>query len=233
MCVNCLDGRFLHTPCFRSLRSPTLRGLLWRCWVSTSAACPNAQADFRVCPAYSITIYTLHSWMKDRPRFKLLLVTRYHNLFLSMWSLFMCVGASYTLIRAMMDGYTFSDLVCDNKDGNSRGALMKALGFWAYHYYISKVRSWLHDATTQRMLDVGFHAPCVVCTVQFYELLDTVLLVLKKKPLTTLHVYHHIMMVSTTWMWCHNGLTMHWFAIVVNCELRCRLDRARVICVPP
>lgn len=127
--------------------------------------------------------------MVNRPRFKLVLITRYHNLLLCLWSFVMMAGASYVLVDAVVNkGYSWSDLVCDIK--GSKGALMVGpLGFWAWSYYISK----------------------------YYELLDTVLAILKKKPLTTLHVYHHLAMVFTTWAWNHDVLSMHWYAIVVNC----------------
>ena len=102
------------------------------------------------CAAYTITIYVLNKWMARRDRFKLVLVTRYHNLFLCIWSLLMCVGASSVLVNAVRRGYTWTDLVCDNKGGRVGGLMVTTqLGFWAWSYYMSK----------------------------FYELFDTVLAV--------------------------------------------------------
>lgn len=45
--------------------------------------------------------------------------------------------------------------------------------FWSYVYYLSK----------------------------FYELLDTLILVLKGKPLTFLHVYHHATVIAMCFFW--------------------------------
>eukprot|EP00164_Ancoracysta_twista_P001095 GFYU01001431.1.p1 GENE.GFYU01001431.1~~GFYU01001431.1.p1 ORF type:complete len:278 (+),score=102.55 GFYU01001431.1:200-1033(+) len=69
------------------------------------------------------------------------------------------------------------------------GPLDGEMGFWLYIFYASK----------------------------YYELLDTVLLALKKKPIIFLHVYHHCCMVFAcySWMaWGYSGPT--WWACVVN-----------------
>ena len=47
------------------------------------------------------------------------------------------------------------------------------LGYWLYVYYLSK----------------------------YYEFLDTILAILKKKPLTFLHVYHHAIIPVLSWTW--------------------------------
>ena len=51
------------------------------------------------------------------------------------------------------------------------------LGFWSYMYYLSK----------------------------FYEMIDTVVLALKKKPLEFLQMYHHASIVMLCWSWLHGG----------------------------
>eukprot|EP01086_Lenisia_limosa_P002874 TRINITY_DN16956_c0_g1_i1.p1 TRINITY_DN16956_c0_g1~~TRINITY_DN16956_c0_g1_i1.p1 ORF type:complete len:285 (+),score=90.14 TRINITY_DN16956_c0_g1_i1:24-857(+) len=63
------------------------------------------------------------------------------------------------------------------------------LGFWIYIYHLSK----------------------------YYELIDTWLLCFKKKSLLKLHVYHHLVMVSGTWMWLPlNNFMMGWVCTVLN-----------------
>jgi len=61
-------------------------------------------------------------------------------------------------------------------------------GYWRYHYYLSK----------------------------FYELLDTVILVLKKKNLIFLHVYHHAIMLYVSWIWISANYTIAWWGVMTN-----------------
>jgi len=61
-------------------------------------------------------------------------------------------------------------------------------GYWRYHYYLSK----------------------------FYELLDTVILVLKKKNLIFLHVYHHAIMLYISWIWIAANYTVGWWGVMTN-----------------
>jgi len=60
--------------------------------------------------------------------------------------------------------------------------------YWSYLFYLSK----------------------------FYELLDTIILVLKKKPLTVLHVWHHSIMVLFGWMLIAGDVSVHWWGIFTN-----------------
>jgi len=62
------------------------------------------------------------------------------------------------------------------------------LWYWAYIYYLSK----------------------------YYEFLDTILLVFKKKPLTLLHVYHHSIIVFLSWTWLQADWPLCWWAITFN-----------------
>lgn len=106
-----------------------------------------------------------------------------HNLILCIGSLIMFLGA----LEA-----TISSSLLWLREGSSKSAYLTAktgyhwllcfpvdtlprgrIFFWSYIYYLSK----------------------------FYELLDTVILVLRKKPLSFLHVYHHSFVVIMCWLW--------------------------------
>ena len=64
----------------------------------------------------------------------------HHNLLLCIWSLVMCLGALVeVLLLFFTQGYSFTDLVCDNIDGVRGNMMTGRLGFWAWMYYVSKV----------------------------------------------------------------------------------------------
>jgi len=60
--------------------------------------------------------------------------------------------------------------------------------FWCYIFYISK----------------------------YHELLDTVFIVVKKRKLTFLHLYHHVLTLSLSWLGMSHSVTHQWIAAVLN-----------------
>lgn len=62
------------------------------------------------------------------------------------------------------------------------------LFFWSYAYYLSK----------------------------FYEFLDTVLLLVKAKPASFLHVFHHAVVVVMAWLWVDQAQTLQWGGLLTN-----------------
>jgi len=60
--------------------------------------------------------------------------------------------------------------------------------FWCYFFYLSK----------------------------FYELVDTVFIVLKKKELTFLHIYHHVLTVNLMYLGMNTQSTNQWVALLFN-----------------
>ncbi|KAF2069607.1 hypothetical protein CYY_009072 [Polysphondylium violaceum] len=68
-------------------------------------------------------------------------------------------------------------------------AVQGRIGFWIYVFYLSK----------------------------FYELIDTVILALKKRPIIFLHIFHHMAMVPITWQWLNDQwLVGSWWCVFVN-----------------
>eukprot|EP01132_Coremiostelium_polycephalum_P000618 gene618-767_t len=71
----------------------------------------------------------------------------------------------------------------------SDNAVSGRIGFWIYVFYLSK----------------------------YYELVDTIILALKKKPLIFLHIFHHMAMVPVTWQWLDaQWLVGSWWCVFVN-----------------
>lgn len=79
--------------------------------------------------------------------------------------------------------------LCDEIDHPLGSNATGGLMFWAYVFYLSK----------------------------FYEMLDTVLLVLKGRPLAFIHVYHHTIVPFLFWSFLSTDSTVHWILIVNNC----------------
>lgn len=123
--------------------------------------------------------------------------TQVHNVIMVSLSLTMFVGmiyAAYLRVFSSDDennNGVFRGLICpkDSPQGTEPTSLNGPIGFWIYIFHLSK----------------------------YYELLDTVLLVIKRKPLIFLHVYHHLVMVSGTWIWLHDRwLVGAWWCVLVN-----------------
>ena len=51
---------------------------------------------------------------------------------------------------------------------------------------------------------------------KYYELIDTVFLVIRKKQLTVLHVFHHALVIPISWMAVHSQIYMGWITSFNN-----------------
>lgn len=110
-----------------------------------------------------------------------------HNLLLCVLSLIMNVGATTAVVRTWKEEGPAAT-VCTRLDTSS-SALPPDFQFWMYMFFLSK----------------------------FYELLDTVLLVLRGRPLTLLHVWHHVSVMFETWGWLTFGVTVGIYGMWFNC----------------
>ena len=50
----------------------------------------------------------------------------------------------------------------------------------------------------------------------FFEFMDTIILVLRNRPVTFLHVYHHAMVVVMWFLWLDYSQPMHVIALITN-----------------
>lgn len=67
-------------------------------------------------------------------------------------------------------------------------AMNGRLGAWMYVFYLSK----------------------------FYELFDTLILVLRKRPLNFLHYYHHSVVLPLFYVYMRTGMVLQWILVVAN-----------------
>lgn len=128
---------------------------------------------------YLTTIFVLWLWMRNKPAGTFDKALRWplviHNYILCLFSLALVVGIGYRVVTI----YTSCahGLYAVYCGCSEAPELSKAMTFWAYLFYLSK----------------------------YYELFDTVFLVLRKRPLTFLHVYHHAIVMPMCWFAINQG----------------------------
>ncbi|KAJ4456375.1 putative steroid isomerase [Paratrimastix pyriformis] len=136
---------------------------------------------------YLGVLWALNRYMKKREGMSLKWFALPHNIFLCGLSLAMVLGILHDLLRLRDRSIDRSYFV--TKLFCRAPPLTGGLYFWSYIYYLSK----------------------------FYELLDSVLIVLKKtKPLSFLHVFHHTVMLFTPYLWLKGSLPGCWLACLFN-----------------
>jgi fatty acid elongase 3 len=139
---------------------------------------------------YLAVIFGLQKVVERSAPMKLALVTALHNLFLCLLSLAMSLGIIYNLIPIYQSG-SFLQAYCGKAGPVEPGVATHdfgAMSFWCCVFYFSK----------------------------YYEMLDTVLLVLKKRPLTLVHVYHHFIVPYLFWGFLSTETSGQWSLAAAN-----------------
>jgi len=144
-------------------------------WTLEKTPFSHLQVPILAGVGYLISLFVLQNMMKDKKPFKFHTFTIIHNIFLTVASLSMFLGASYGAFLKYRSSGFWAGLVCEQESDPIKGPLF----YWSYIFYLSKI----------------------------YEMIDSYLLVLKKKPLIFLHVFHHFIMPFVCWAglegkWC-------------------------------
>nr|CAG4718814.1 unnamed protein product [Naegleria fowleri] len=118
--------------------------------------------------------------------------TQLHNVNLIVLSFSMLCGIVYEIVQRSLTLGVFRGSICPldsatNQDDHP--VVSGPVAFWIFIYHLSK----------------------------YYELVDTMLIVFKRKPLILLHVYHHLIMIWITWSWMKDPwLVGSWWCVMVN-----------------
>jgi len=143
-----------------------------------------------VLPGYLLVTFILHHWMKNRQPFVLKDWLSLHNLILCVVSLLMAVFTTIEILKRLIKAdWNLYEIYCPQDLGDREGESW--LWFWCFVFYASK----------------------------YYELLDTVFIVLKKKPLIFLHVYHHFIIVFLCLFMMRQKMIFFFSGVIINAAI--------------
>eukprot|EP01115_Flamella_aegyptia_P004240 TRINITY_DN18574_c0_g1_i1.p1 TRINITY_DN18574_c0_g1~~TRINITY_DN18574_c0_g1_i1.p1 ORF type:complete len:257 (+),score=41.46 TRINITY_DN18574_c0_g1_i1:28-798(+) len=140
---------------------------------------------------YLVVVGWLKEYMKQRKKFELKWIVFAHNLFLCVASLVMLLGVVYEMFFIMKEANSFSDLANTLLCDPNRRIAIGGQVVWFQLFYYSK----------------------------YYEFLDTVIILLKQRPLIFLHVYHHFITAVLTFVMLDNEVPVQWIAITANASV--------------
>jgi len=143
---------------------------------------------FTAIGIYLTTIFLLKSLMENQQKLDLKWIVPVHNAFLCLLSLLMAVGITFEIVKIYFETKSDKLIVTFLCDPERRVARGPQIA-WFYIFFLSK----------------------------FYELLDTVIIVLKKRPVIFLHVYHHCITIVLTFAMLENNVILQWICILSNC----------------
>lgn len=142
-------------------------------------------------PCYLTLIFSLQKYMRSRPPVSLRAATFLHNVFLCVLSASMGAGVLAEVIRLLVRRTAVegpSAAIRSVLCDPSGESMTGRMGWWMYVFYASK----------------------------FYELGDTLIMVLKKRPLNFLHVYHHCIVIPLFYVYMSTSMVLQWILVVAN-----------------
>lgn len=142
-------------------------------------------------PCYLAIIFTLQKYMRNRPPVSLRAATFLHNVFLCVLSAAMGAGVLAEVIRVLIRRTAVEGPLAAVRAvlcDPSGESMSGRMGWWMYVFYASK----------------------------FYELGDTLIMVLKKRPLNFLHVYHHSIVIPLFYVYMSTSMVLQWILVVAN-----------------
>lgn len=114
-----------------------------------------------------------------------------HNLFLCVLSILMVIGGIWETVSVLVR-YGLEESYCSGMGtGRLNTFFTGRIWFWCFLFYASK----------------------------YYELLDTVFIVLRRRPLTFLHVYHHIVTIAICLAFMRSRLSISLIGVITNATI--------------
>lgn len=143
-------------------------------------------------PVYLLLIFSLRRFMRNRPPIRVPSLTFVHNIFLCILSAAMGTGVVVEVFRVLLSSPSISHPASssfrETLCDTSGASMTGRMGWWMYVFYLSK----------------------------YYELFDTVIMVLNKRPLNFLHVYHHCIVLPLFYVYMSTSMVLQWIVVVAN-----------------
>lgn len=145
---------------------------------------------FRIVPVGIVTYLLTIYWLREFMRYRKPIKL---NFLLGIHNLFLC---GLSLFMSVMLGWEAYRLISEHSIaaaycGTMDDEIDVRMAMWNILFYLSK----------------------------YYELLDTVFLVLRKRPLSVLHLYHHCVVLPVCWMGCWSQIFMGWITSFNNASV--------------
>jgi len=138
------------------------------------------------CTTYLVTILSLRYFMQNQKSWDMKAFRIFHNAFLCFGSFAMVVGMGMGL-KASIEHSKESAVEVLFCD-SMHNQTYGNLFTWYYIFYLSK----------------------------YYEFIDTIILILRKKPITFLHSFHHFITAWLCWLGLYDRIAVQWSFLMLN-----------------